>query len=93
MNYAGDGIDVAGFAKITNAGLIQGVRSAGINNTGRGNYSEGLDIGGGTVVNSGTIEGGSIAVRADTDADITKVGFPCRLYLPCLTFHLSVEHR
>ncbi|WP_342165029.1 beta strand repeat-containing protein [Methylobacterium sp. SD21] len=75
-NYDGDGIDVAGLAQISNAGLIQGVRSAGINNTGRNNYSEGLDIGGGTVVNSGKIEGGSfgITVNNTSNSDQTRSG-------------------
>lgn len=52
----GDGVDVDGIANITNTGII---RSANSFNAVAGSpgFSEGITIGGGTVTNSGTIEG------------------------------------
>lgn len=50
----GDGVDVDGLANITNSGLI---RSLNAYSAAELAYSEGISIGGGTVTNSGTIEG------------------------------------
>ncbi|MCJ2131308.1 beta strand repeat-containing protein [Methylobacterium sp. E-045] len=72
LNVDGDGIDVAGSATITNAGTIQGVRSLGFNNGGRANVSEGVDIGGGTIVNSGTIEGGNDGITVGNTANAAQ---------------------
>lgn len=52
----GDGIDVDGIANITNTGVIRSLNSFSAV-AGTPGYSEGITIGGGTVTNSGTIEG------------------------------------
>ena len=53
-NSDGDGIDVDGIVNITNYGII---RSVNANSTGLTARSEGITVGGGTITNSGTIEG------------------------------------
>lgn len=50
----GDGVDVDGLANITNSGLIRSLNAYSATELA---YSEGISIGGGTVINSGTIEG------------------------------------
>lgn len=50
----GDGVDVDGLANITNSGLIRSLNAYSATDLA---YSEGISIGGGTVTNSGTIEG------------------------------------
>lgn len=52
----GDGIDVDGIAHITNSGIIRSVNSFSAV-AGYPGFSEGITIGGGTVTNSGTVEG------------------------------------
>ena len=52
----GDGIDVDGIANITNTGIIRSANSFSAI-AGSPGFSEGITIGGGTVTNSGTIEG------------------------------------
>ena len=52
----GDGIDVDGIALITNSGIIRSGNSFSAVSSSPG-FSEGITIGGGTVTNSGTIEG------------------------------------
>ncbi len=52
----GDGIDVDGIANITNTGIIRSINAFSIPADGVAK-SEGITIGGGTVINSGTIEG------------------------------------
>lgn len=52
----GDGIDVDGIANITNTGIIRSANSFSAV-VGSPGFSEGITIGGGTVTNSGTIEG------------------------------------
>ena len=46
----GDGIDVDGLVNITNTGTVHSLNAVG-------SASEGLSVGGGTILNSGTIEG------------------------------------
>jgi autotransporter-associated beta strand protein len=52
----GDGLDVDGIANITNTGIIRSVNAYSAPADGLA-YSEGISVGGGTIVNSGTIEG------------------------------------
>lgn len=52
----GDGLDVDGIANITNTGIIRSVNAYSAPGEGPA-YSEGISVGGGTIVNSGTIEG------------------------------------
>lgn len=58
----GDGIDVDGLLNLTNTGTIKSLHA--YNDT-----SEGLSVGGGTIVNSGTIEGVNSATNADGTAN------------------------
>jgi hypothetical protein len=50
----GDGIDVDGVVTIINTGLIQSLNAYSSSGTA---YSEGITVGGGTITNSGTIQG------------------------------------
>jgi len=52
----GDGVDVDGVANITNTGLIRSINAYNAPASGVA-YSEGITVGGGTITNSGTIEG------------------------------------
>ncbi len=52
----GDGIDVDGVVSITNTGIIRSINAFSIPADGVG-FSEGITVGGGTIINSGTIEG------------------------------------
>jgi hypothetical protein len=63
----GDGIDVDGVANITNTGLIKSFNAVG-------SASEGITIGGGTITNSGTIEGDLTAGNTGSARGITLAG-------------------
>lgn len=52
----GDGVDIDGIANITNTGVIRSINAFSAVGSGLA-FSEGISIGGGTIVNSGTIEG------------------------------------
>lgn len=52
----GDGIDVDGLATITNTGTIRSINAFSAPASGKA-FSEGISFGGGTITNSGTIEG------------------------------------
>ena len=56
LSRDGDGIDVDGIAYITNTGIIRSINAFTIPADGVA-HSEGITIGGGTIINSGTIEG------------------------------------
>jgi len=53
-NSDGDGDDVDGIVNITNTGIIRSINAF---STGLPANSEGISVGGGTIVNSGTVEG------------------------------------
>jgi hypothetical protein len=70
----GDGIDVDGVASITNTGIIRSINAFSIPADGVA-FSEGITVGGGTIINSGTIEG--LVTAGNTNAlgrGITLVG-------------------
>ena len=50
----GDGVDVGSLVNLTNTGMIVSLNSVGT--TGTLEHSEGITVGGGTIINSGTIE-------------------------------------
>ncbi|MFZ4285366.1 beta strand repeat-containing protein [Variovorax sp. HJSM1_2] len=52
----GDGVDIDGVANITNTGIIRSTNAVSAPAAGKA-FSEGISLGGGTIVNSGTIEG------------------------------------
>lgn len=52
----GDGVDVDGLANITNSGIIRSVNAFSAAGSGPA-FSEGITVGGGTITNSGLIEG------------------------------------
>jgi autotransporter-associated beta strand protein len=52
----GDGLDIDGIANVTNTGIIRSINAFSAPADGLA-YSEGISVGGGTIVNSGTIEG------------------------------------
>jgi hypothetical protein len=75
----GDGVDIDGAANITNYGIIEGTGAGGYDNSVTGNHlnnSEGLSLGGGTVVNYGTISGASygIVVNNDSNLNLSRSG-------------------
>ncbi len=72
----GDGVDIDFAATITNYGTIKGTGAAGYDSGGRLNNSEGLSIGGGTVLNYGLISGKTygIVVNNDSNADGSRGG-------------------
>ncbi|SHN44683.1 PEP-CTERM protein-sorting domain-containing protein [Duganella sacchari] len=52
----GDGVDMDGIANITNTGIIRSIDAFAAKGETKA-YSEGISVGGGTIINSGTIEG------------------------------------
>jgi hypothetical protein len=56
VSHDGDGLDVDGLVNVTNTGIIRSINSFNIAADGVA-HSEGITVGGGTVTNSGTIEG------------------------------------
>jgi len=68
LSHDGDGIDVDGLVNVTNTGTIRSVNSFNISADGVA-HSEGITVGGGTITNSGTIEG--LVAAGNTNA----VGF------------------
>ena len=58
----GDGVDVDGLVNLTNTGTIKSLHA--YNDT-----SEGVTVGGGTITNSGTIEGDNLATNGDGTAN------------------------
>ncbi len=56
VSHDGDGVDVDGLVTVTNTGIIRSVNSFNIAADGVA-HSEGITVGGGTITNSGTIEG------------------------------------
>ena len=67
----GDGIDVDGAVTITNfaGGTIGSTGAGGFDKNGRANNSEGVTIGGGILVNAGTIRGAAFAVVVNNDSN------------------------
>lgn len=55
-SHDGDGVDVDGLVDLTNTGTIKSINAFSLLADGLG-YSEGITVGGGTVINSGLIEG------------------------------------
>ena len=79
----GDGIDVDGVINLTNTGLIKSINSVSGTSVAQ---SEGVTVGGGTITNSGTIEG-DVAVgntnavgRGITIAGVDTSGTPEHIY-------------
>jgi uncharacterized protein with beta-barrel porin domain len=76
----GDGVDIDGAATVTNYGIIEGTGAGGYDTSVTGNHlnnSEGISIGGGTVVNYGTISGASygIVVNNDSNVSLNRSGY------------------
>ena len=55
VNADGDGVDVDGLVALTNTGIIRSVNASA--KSGAMAFSEAISVGGGTIINSGTIEG------------------------------------
>ncbi|GJD43432.1 hypothetical protein AFCDBAGC_1284 [Methylobacterium cerastii] len=76
----GDGVDVDGGATVYNlaggliagagaGGVLNGQGAGGFDSNGRANRSEGLSLGGGVVVNDGTISGADTAIVVNNDSN------------------------
>ncbi len=84
----GDGVDVDGVINLTNSGIIKSINSVGA-------ASEGVTVGGGTIVNSGTIEGdvaaGNTAAvgRGITLAGVDTSGTPQAIYANSVVTNMS----
>jgi hypothetical protein len=71
LGHDGDGVDVDGLVNVTNTGTIRSINAYGgpaVNGVQPIEFSEGVTVGGGTITNSGTIEG-SVA-----SGNLTAVG-------------------
>ncbi|CAM3749835.1 Extracellular serine protease [Pseudomonas reidholzensis] len=71
LNGDGDGVDIDLIGHIYNSGTIQGLGAKGVDSGGRPNNSEGIAMGGGTVVNtaSGVIRSVDNAILVDDGAE------------------------
>ena len=82
----GDGVDVDGLVALTNTGTIKSLNSAAAPSGSPPAQSEGVTVGGGTIVNSGTIEGDVAAGNANavgrgiTLAGVDTSGTPEPIY-------------
>ncbi|MEI6334748.1 MAG: autotransporter-associated beta strand repeat-containing protein [Methylococcaceae bacterium] len=80
----GDGIDVDGVVNITNTGIIRSINA--FSSTATPAQSEGITVGGGTITNSGTIEGliasgnNNAVGRGITLAGVDTSGTPEHIY-------------
>ncbi|CAI3802178.1 hypothetical protein GLGCALEP_03052 [Pseudomonas sp. MM221] len=54
INGDGDGVDIDNIGDVYNAGTIQGLGAKGVDSGGRANGSEGIAMGGGSIVNTAT---------------------------------------
>ena len=73
VNGDGDGVDVDNEATIKNYGIIEGNGAGGFDSGDRGNNSEGISIGGGTIDNFGTISG-AFGIVANKDTNVDRSG-------------------
>ena len=82
----GDGVDVDGLVDLTNTGTIKSLNAAAAPSGSAPSQSEGVTVGGGTIVNAGTIEGGVAAGnpnaigRGITLAGVDTSGTPEPIY-------------
>ncbi len=72
-NGDGDGVDIDFIGSVTNSGTIQGLSATGVDPGGRPNSAEGIAMGGGTIVNSGTIFGAGNAILINHDTNVGGV--------------------
>lgn len=70
----GDGVDIDGAATITNyaSGIIEGTGAGGFDSGNRANNSEGISIGGGTILNYGMISGATYGIVVNNDSNVTN---------------------
>ncbi|MGM4920085.1 autotransporter domain-containing protein [Tardiphaga sp. 813_E8_N1_3] len=74
INGDGDGVDIDNEGKILNYGMIEGTGAGGFDSGGRANASEGISIGGGTIINYGTISGANTAIVVNKDTNVDRSG-------------------
>lgn len=76
INGDGDGVDIDNIGYVYNAGTIQGLGAKGVDSGGRPNGSEGIAMGGGTVINtaSGVIRSVDNGILVDDGAEGSGVG-------------------
>ncbi len=76
INGDGDGVDIDNIGYVYNAGTIQGLGAKGVDSGGRPNGSEGIAMGGGTVINtaSGVIFSVDNGILVDDGAEGSGVG-------------------
>ncbi|MBB5046683.1 uncharacterized protein YhjY with autotransporter beta-barrel domain [Rhodopseudomonas rhenobacensis] len=69
----GDGVDIDFAATITNYGIIEGIGAAGYKDH-LANASEGISIGGGSILNYGTISGADAGIVVNNDSNLDRSG-------------------
>jgi uncharacterized protein with beta-barrel porin domain len=76
MNVDGDGVDIDGIGTVTNYGIIRGTGASGVDTGGRTNGSEGIALGGGTIVNAAgaLISGANAGILVDDGANGSAFG-------------------
>ncbi|NIF25016.1 autotransporter domain-containing protein [Pantoea sp. Tr-811] len=76
INGDGDGVDIDNIGYVYNAGTIQGMGAKGVDSGGRPNGSEGIAMGGGTVINTstGVIRSVDNGILVDDGAEGSGVG-------------------
>lgn len=74
-NSDGDAIDIDGLLFLSNSGIVEGLGASGANN-GEPNVSEGIAMGGGTIVNnaSGRIYGYGRGIQVDNSGNANALG-------------------
>jgi uncharacterized protein with beta-barrel porin domain len=76
MNVDGDGVDIDGIGSVTNYGTIRGTGASGVDSGGRTNGSEGVALGGGTIINAAgaLISGANAGILVDDGANGSAFG-------------------
>jgi outer membrane autotransporter protein len=74
INGDGDGIDIDAAATINNyaSGLITTTGAGGFDTNGRANNSEAISIGGGVIINAGTIRGANRGIIVNNDGNTNR---------------------
>lgn len=75
-NVDGDGVDIDGIGNVTNFGTVRGTGASGVDTGGQTNNSEGIALGGGTILNAAgaLISGANHGILVDNGSGGSAVG-------------------